>query len=237
MSTSGMRTRGRRRGESRAAAAAAKVEEARYELSKAQNDLGQLGDINARRRAAEAELYDAELDLSYCYVRAPFDSYVTNLNIAAGQYANQGVEVFALVDDRTWYVMANFREDFLASIAPGMEADVYLMSYPRQKFHGRVQGIGWALYQKDGATVGVLPAIEPTLNWVRLAQRFPVRILLEDADPAPAAAYVTQAEEVSGVTQATILAQEDDSFLVRHLGRPGTPRPDVSGIGNAKPVR
>lgn len=170
--------------ESRAAAAAAKVEEARYELSKAQNDLGQLGDINARRRAAEAELYDAELDLSYCYVRAPFDSYVTNLNIAAGQYANQGVEVFALVDDRTWYVIANFREDFLASITPGMEADVYLMSYPRQKFHGRVQGIGWALYQKDGATVGVLPAIEPTLNWVRLAQRFPVRIVLEDADPA-----------------------------------------------------
>jgi multidrug efflux system membrane fusion protein len=46
--------------------------------------------------------------LNYCYVRAPFDGYVTNLNIAAGQYANQGVEVFALVDDRNWYVMANF---------------------------------------------------------------------------------------------------------------------------------
>lgn len=117
-------------------------------------------------------------------MRAPFDGYVTNLNIAVGEYANQGRQVFALVDDREWYVMANFREDFLASIAPGMEAEIYLMSYPRRKFRGRVQGIGWALYQKDGSTVGVLPAVEPTLNWVRLAQRFPVRILLEESDPA-----------------------------------------------------
>jgi len=170
--------------ESRAAAAEAKVQEARFELSRAQNELGQLGDINARRRAAEAELYDAELDLSYAYVRAPFDGWVTNLNIAVGQYANEGQEVFALVDDRQWYVMANFREDFLAAIEPGMEAEIFLMSYPRRKFRGRVQGIGWALYQKDGATVGVLPAVEPTLNWVRLAQRFPVRILLEESDPA-----------------------------------------------------
>ncbi len=168
----------------RAAAAEAKVEEARFELRRAQNELGQLGDVNARRQAAEAALYDAELDLDYCTVRAPFDGYVTNLNIAVGQYANQGQEVFALVDDRQWYVMANFREDFLASIKPGMEAEIYLMSYPRRKFRGRVQGIGWALYQKDGATVGVLPAVEPTLNWVRLAQRFPVRIILEESDPA-----------------------------------------------------
>ena len=46
-----------------------------------------------------------------------------------------------------------------------------------------MQGIGWALYQKNGATVGVLPSVEPTLNWVRLAQRFPVRIVLEERDP------------------------------------------------------
>ena len=46
-----------------------------------------------------------------------------------------------------------------------------------------MQGIGWALHQKNGATVGVLPAVEPTLNWVRLAQRFPVRIILDDPNP------------------------------------------------------
>ncbi len=167
----------------KATAAGAAVEQARSELQRARDLLGQLGDVNARRQAAAAAVYDAELNVQYCSVRAPFDAYVTNLNIAVGQYANRGQEVFALVDDRQWYVMANFRESFLRSIAPGMEADVYLLSYPSKRFRGRVQGIGWALYQENGASVGVLPAVEPSLNWVRLAQRFPVRIALEEQDP------------------------------------------------------
>ena len=168
---------------SRVEASAAEVEEARADLVRAKNLLGQIGDVNARRQAALAQLRRTELDLGYCSVVAPFDGWVTNLNIAVGQYANRGKEVFALVDDREWYVMANFRETFLESIRPGDPAEVYLLAYPGRRFRGVVQGIGWALYQKDGATVQGLPAIEPTLNWVRLAQRFPVRIALEDRDP------------------------------------------------------
>jgi membrane fusion protein, multidrug efflux system len=167
---------------SKSAAARADVEQAKADLQRARDLLGQLGDINARRQAAAAAVYDAELNVQYCSVRAPFDAFVTNLNIAVGQYANQGQEVFALVDDRQWYVMANFRESFLRNIQPGMAAEVYLLSYPNRPFRGRVQGIGWALYQQNGASVGVLPDIEPTLNWVRLAQRFPVRIVLEERD-------------------------------------------------------
>jgi multidrug resistance efflux pump len=79
--------------------------------------------------------------------------------------------------------VANFRENFLDHIRPGMSVDVYLLSYPEKRFRGRVQGVGWALYQQNGATVEGLPAVEPTLNWVRLSQRFPVRIVLEDRDP------------------------------------------------------
>ena len=168
----------------RKTASRAAVEQARSDLQRARDLVGQLGDINARRQAAAAAVYDAELNVQYCSVRAPFDAYVTNLNIAVGQYANRGKEVFALVDDREWYVMANFRESFLRHIAPGMEAEVYLLSYPTRRFRGRVQGIGWALYQENGASVGVLPAVEPSLNWVRLAQRFPVRIVLEERDEA-----------------------------------------------------
>jgi multidrug resistance efflux pump len=167
----------------KAQATRAQVEAARAELARAQDLLGQLGDVNARRQAAAAAVRDAELDVEYCYVRAPFDAYVTNLNIAVGQYANQGEQVFALIDDREWYVMANFRESFLASIMPGMAVEVYLISYPNRRFQGRVQGIGWGLHQVNGASVGVLPQVEPTLNWVRLAQRFPVRIVLEEPDP------------------------------------------------------
>jgi multidrug resistance efflux pump len=169
---------------SRLEAAEAAVASAHSEVSKAANDLGQYGDINARRKAAEAALYDAKLNVEYCYVRAPFDAYVTNLNIAVGQYANEGREVMSLVDNRTWYVLANFRENFLGYIRPGMRVEVYLLSYPNKRFHGRVQGVGWALYQGNGASVSGLPEVEETLNWVRLSQRFPVRIILEDPDPA-----------------------------------------------------
>lgn len=169
--------------ESAAAATAAAADRAGFELGQTRKDLGQFEGVNARRKAAEAKLYDAQLNVGYCTVLAPFDGYVTNLNIAAGEYANQGKQVFALVDNRTWYVMANFREVFLEAIRPGMDAEVYLMAYPGRPFKGVVQGIGWALWQKNGSTIGVLPDVEPSLNWVRLAQRFPVRVTLEPPDP------------------------------------------------------
>ena len=88
-------------------------------MQRSQNQLGQLGDINARRKAAEAEVENARLNVGYCYVRAPFDGLVTNLNIAVGQYANEGRDVLSLVDNRTWYVIANFREEFLGTSGPG----------------------------------------------------------------------------------------------------------------------
>jgi membrane fusion protein, multidrug efflux system len=69
---------------SRMEADQAAVSSANSEVSKAENDLGQYGDINARRKAAEAELDDARINLDYCYVRAPFDAYVTNLTITTG---------------------------------------------------------------------------------------------------------------------------------------------------------
>ncbi len=65
--------------------------------------------------------------------------------------------------------MANFQETYLASIRPGMDAEVYLMSYPNRKFHGKVQGLGWAIQSPDVSTPGGLPSVEPTLNWTRLA--------------------------------------------------------------------
>ncbi|MCH2171710.1 efflux RND transporter periplasmic adaptor subunit [Myxococcota bacterium] len=162
-----------------ATASGAAVARSRFELERARKNLGESDGVNARRAAAEARLYDAQLNVDYCTVRAPFDGYVTNLNIAVGEYANQGQQVFALVDDRNWYVVANFREVFLEEIRPGMRAVVYLMTYPGRAFQGEVQGIGWALWQKNGSSVRGLPDVEPNLNWVRLAQRFPVRVILE----------------------------------------------------------
>jgi multidrug resistance efflux pump len=158
-------------------------ESARQERARAEKLLAQVGDLNARLEAAKAAVYAAELNVGYTRVAAPFDAYVTNLNIAVGEYTRQGQQVFALVDDRTWYVMANFRETFMESIRPGMGVEVFLLSYPRRPFRGVVQGIGWALRPDDATGVEGLPRVEPTLNWVRLAQRFPVRIQLDPPDP------------------------------------------------------
>ena len=149
---------------SKLAAAKAAVDNARSEVARATNELGKYGDINARRKAAEAAAYKAKLNVGYCYVRAPFDGYVTNLNIAVGQYANEGRQVVSLVDDREWYVMANFRETFLARIRPGMRAEVFLLGYPHVRFRGHVEGVGWALFQDNGASVEGLPRVEPTLE-------------------------------------------------------------------------
>jgi multidrug resistance efflux pump len=87
-----------------------------------------------------------------------------------------------MVDERKWYVLANHREDLIDRVQPGMRAEVSLLSYPGVVFNGAVEGIGWGLFQENGSTVAGLPHVEETLNWVRLNQRFPVRIVLERGD-------------------------------------------------------
>jgi len=163
--------------------AAALLERAQQELARQKNLLAQFGDVNARLQVAEAAVHGAELNLNYCRVYAPFKARVTNLNISQGEYARAGQQVFTLVDTRAWYIMANFQETYLDSIRPRMAVEVYLLSYPNRRFRGTVQGLGWAIAPEDGASAGGLPAVERTLNWVRLAQRIPVRIKLEDPDP------------------------------------------------------
>jgi len=139
----------------------------------------------AQRPGAVAAVKQAELDLSYCKVSAPFDGRVINLNISAGAYASVGVPVFSILDTTKWYVVANFRERELRYMAPGSPATVYLVSAPNQRFHGKVQGIGWAVKPEgeiDLPPSGV-PYVKRELNWVRVAQRFPVRIEVENPDP------------------------------------------------------
>lgn len=161
----------------------ADVERARAERERAVKLLAEVGELNARKEAAEAAVLSADLDVGYTRVVAPFDGWVTNLNISVGQYARQGDPVLALVDGRAWWVVANFRETDLDAIRIGMAADVVLMSYPSRRFAGVVDGIGFAVKDLEGGELGGLPHITPTLNWVRLARRFPVRVRLTDADP------------------------------------------------------
>src|SRR5437660_1180908 len=141
--------------------------------------------LRAQREGAVATINLEELPLSYCKVFAPFSGRVINLNISAGAHVTAGVPVFSLLDTRKWYVIANFREAEVRHMAPGSEAIVYLSSAPNQRFRGKVQGIGWAVKPEgeiDLPPSGV-PYVKRELNWVRVAQRFPVRIEVENPDP------------------------------------------------------
>ncbi|MCH2143334.1 MAG: biotin/lipoyl-binding protein [Phycisphaerales bacterium] len=163
-----------------AEAAKGRVLAAEADLIRAQRLVGDEAGLNVRRLEVEASLADAKLHVDYCYVRAPVSGYVSNLNIARGEYANQGAQLFTIVDDSRWYVLANYRETLLHRIEPGMVAEIWLLACPGQTIRGVVQGVGKAIYQPVGASVDALPDVPPSLDWVRLAQRFPVRIILEE---------------------------------------------------------
>ncbi len=160
----------------------AALQQARSERSRAEDAIGQIEGINARLAAAEAAVHSAELDLIYCRVHAPFTGLVVNMNISNGAFARAGVEVFTLVDTRTWYVVANFRETQLRHIPAGAPVDVYLLSQPGRHFRGAVVGLGWAVLPDNGTSVNGLPRVERSLDWIHLAARFPVRIKVENPD-------------------------------------------------------
>ena len=143
-----------------------------------------LDTLVAQRPAKAAKVSDAQLNLERCTVRAPFDGYVTNLNISEGEYAKPGVPIFTLIDNRTWYVVSNYRESELKAIRPGKHVDVYVMSQPSRRFDGIVESLGFGVAPDDTRLNNGLPDIEHTLNWVHIAARFPVRIRVQNPDLA-----------------------------------------------------
>ena len=143
-----------------------------------------LDTLLAQRPAMAAKVSDARLNLERCTVHSPFDGYVTNLNISEGEYAKPGIPIFTLIDERTWYVISNYRESELKSIRPGKHVDVYVMSLPSRRFDGVVESLGFGVAPDDTRLSNGLPDIEHTLNWVHIAARFPVRIRVQNPDPA-----------------------------------------------------
>jgi multidrug efflux system membrane fusion protein len=173
------------RAQTDAESASALVREAEAAVERARNKLGEFDGRNTRVEQAAAALRDFELKVSYCKIYAPCDGYVTNLQIAPGTYASAGEQIFSLVDSSVWFVLANFRETDLHRIQPGQSARVYLMAQRGKVVSGIVQGIPKAVYPLGTASKatpggeGVFSQVQPTFDFVQLAQRFPVRILLE----------------------------------------------------------
>jgi len=140
--------------------------------------------LESQRPGLAAKVDRARLDLQRTRVVSPFDAYVTNMNISEGAYAHVGTPMFTLIDTRTWWVVANYREGSMRHIHVGSKVDVYVMGHPDRRFDGVVQSAGYGVFPEDGDVSDGLPNIQRTLNWVHLSTRFPVRILVRNPDPA-----------------------------------------------------
>ena len=130
-------------------------------------------------REAQAEVKAAEINLARSQVHAPRNGHITNLRLAQGNYVNAGQSVMALIDDSTFYVQAYFEETKLPRIRVGDPVKVWLMS-AGDALQGTVESISRGITDRNTTPDGQLLAeVEPTFNWVRLAQRIPVRIKLD----------------------------------------------------------
>jgi multidrug resistance efflux pump len=163
----------------------ASLSEAKANLAKAKADLGAPGEQNAQVRQAKADVRSAELNLEFTQVKAPVDGYVTNLNLRLGSQAVENQPALALVDVNSYWIVGFFKENYIEDIREGDRSILTLMSYRDKPLEGRVDSLGWGIAQDDGSTgFDLLPTISPTFEWIRLAQRVPVRIHI-DLDKLP----------------------------------------------------
>lgn len=129
---------------------------------------------HAAYRAAKSMLDDAKLDLSHTTVHAPFDGVATRVPII-GSYVTPGVPVMSVVSEREIWVEANFKETEITHVEPGQPVTIRVDTYPGREWHGRVESIS----QATGSEFSVIPAQNASGNWVKVAQRVPVRIALD----------------------------------------------------------
>ncbi|MFM0339202.1 multidrug transporter subunit MdtN [Paraburkholderia fungorum] len=143
--------------------------------------IGDEADAIATVHAREAALALAQHSLDETVVRAPHNGFVTGLSVLAGETVAPNQSIFTLVHADEWFAVANFRETALARIQPGDCATVYSMIDRSQAIHGKVVGISAGVADSDRINLPrTLPIVQQSVNWVRVAQRFPVRVRLDE---------------------------------------------------------
>lgn len=150
-----------------------------------------------------AALNVAKLNLARTQVRAPVNGHITNLLLDKGDYATAGKAVLAVVDSDSYYIAGYFEETKLRSINIGDQVSIRLLGFSPE-LRGHVESIARAITDRDNAPGGELIAnVNPTFNWVRLAQRIPVRIAIDRVpDGITLSAGMTATVVVTGPGQA-----------------------------------
>ena len=155
----------------------AALEEARAKLTKALS-APQQPDKRGDILKAQAAIEQAKLDLKHTHVIAAQDGQLSNVTLAAGSLVAAGEPQFALITDNSFHIDANFKETELVGIHPGQSVDIEIDMYPGQHFKGTVQSLSGG----TGTAFSLLPPQNATGNWVKIAQRVPVRIKLAPTD-------------------------------------------------------
>ena len=133
-------------------------------------------------RETVSQLEYAEYNLAQTTVYAPSDGYISNLQLVNGAYVDIGDAVLTFVDDESWWVVANFRENSIGRITEGQGAEISIVMYPGKIFKAEVENADWGVSAGQGIPSGDLPEVENPENWFNLSQRFPVRLKITNLD-------------------------------------------------------
>lgn len=169
------------------ATAVASLEALTHSAKEAQQAVGDTLSLEAQLEGAEAAEALAARNLNLTTLRAPFAGTVVGLQIAEGTFALEGHPLFSMIKSDAWYAIADFRETELPRIAVGDPATVWTMAESDRAFTGRVESLGAGVQSTDQDGPG-LPTAARDLNWVVVAQRFPVWVRLDH--PPPEAMHV-----------------------------------------------
>lgn len=157
------------------------LNEALRQIEAAEALIGDEEGTEALIRARQVAVAIAEHELANTRIHAPFDGRVVGFSAAIGDYVVPAQSIFSLIDINKWYASANYPETVLGAIKVGDCASVYALSDRKRLIRGTVEGIGWGIATKDLVQLPTsLPIVPKSLDWVRVQQRFPVEIRLED---------------------------------------------------------
>jgi len=144
-----------------------------------QQSSNEVSEREAGVRQAQAQLDQADLNLSYTQIRAPSDGFVTERNVQLGSYVAVGQVMFLLVTPEVW-ITANFKESQIGRMRPGDKVDIKIDAYAGYKLEGHVQSIQYG----SGSRFSAFPAENATGNFVKIVQRIPVKIVIDNGlDP------------------------------------------------------
>jgi multidrug resistance efflux pump len=170
------------RTETSLAQATERLASAEADLEKAKEQLGVTGPNNPQIRAAIAALEQAQLDLAFSTLHAPYDGAVESFNMDIGSYAASGQPLATFVSSRDVWIEADMRENNLGRIKKGDRVEFTLDVAPGRVFNGRVRSVGFGVEAGSTMNPGGLPTIKGSQGWMRDPQRFPVIIGLNEGE-------------------------------------------------------